>query len=98
MEAKALEVVIRTVQSTDLDLTSITRAWVHLPNMQRAAEPLSHGLTDGSAERLDLCVRTRKSEFCYDRRFQDFPKKQSHYFRRRPSALISSSMLRTPIR
>ncbi len=74
MEAKALEVVIRTVQSTDLDLTSITRARIYLSNMQRPAEPLSHGLADGSAERFDLCIRTRKSEFCYDRGFQDFSK------------------------
>ena len=73
MEAKALEVVIRTVQSCNLELTSITRTRIDLADMQRASEQLPHLFGDGASQHLDVPIFVGWPGLGNDRCLEDLP-------------------------
>src|SRR5262249_19871294 len=98
MKPKAFEIVVRTVQPSDFDLAAVTRTRIHLPDVERPAINPPYILAESASELFDFVVRERNSRFGHDGASENLPQQQLHPRRRRPSALISSSMLRTPVR
>jgi hypothetical protein len=60
VQAEALEIVVRTDETGDLQLAAVAGAGVHLADMHRAAEHASHALGELTPEALERGIRRHR--------------------------------------